>query len=198
MAGSTGNGWLDGVDMTAVVRGSSRGFTVLVLGGLIAPAVATVSGALGVLILTGSAAAAFVAAALRQGTTTDGGRHGALAAVGAYLLVLPLVLLAQAGRNPAQISMTLAAAVVVGFVAGSVTARRRPAHGRAGGANTHSAAAGRNAAAGRSGASGRSGAGSHSAANGRSGAGSHSAAGGHRGTGGHSATSGRGAAPGRS
>ncbi len=133
MTSSPGNGWLDGVDMAAVVRGSSRGFTVLVLGGLAAPAAATVSGALGALILTGSAAAAFVVAALRQGTTTSGGLHGALAAVGAYLLVLPLVLLAQAGRDPAQISMTLAAAVVVGFVAGAAGTRRQLGHSESAG-----------------------------------------------------------------
>ncbi|AEH09468.1 MULTISPECIES: PE-PGRS family protein [Protofrankia] len=172
MISSPVGGWLDGVDMVAVVRGSSRGFTVLVLGGLVAPAVATVSGALGALVLTGSAAAAFVVAALRQGTTTDGGRHGALAAVGAYLLVLPLVLLAQAGRNPAQISMTLAAAVIVGFVAGSVATRRRsPGSGRSGG-NSHSAAGSRGGAGSHSGAANRGGA-NRGGANSRGGAARH-------------------------
>jgi hypothetical protein len=121
----TGNEWLDGVDMAAAIRGSSRGFTVLVLGGLAAPAIAVLSGVLGTVVLTGSAVAAFVVAAMRPGTSTRPGLHGLLAAVGAYLMVLPLVLLAPMGRNPVQIGLTLVAAVCTGFAAGSVQSWRR-------------------------------------------------------------------------
>jgi branched-subunit amino acid ABC-type transport system permease component len=83
-------------------------------------------------LLVGSAVLAFVVAAVKQGRTTNGAVHGVLAAVGAYLLVLPLVLMASAGRDVAQISMTAAAAVLVGALAGWVESRRhtRKARGR--------------------------------------------------------------------
>ncbi|MCU1679968.1 MAG: hypothetical protein JWQ81_707 [Amycolatopsis sp.] len=117
--------WIDTIDMVAAVRGSGRGFMVLVCGGLGAPALAMHTQLGGSMLLLGSAILAFVVAAVKPGQASNGGLHGAVAAVGAYLLVLPLVLMASAGRDPAQISMTLAAAVIIGAAAGWADVRRR-------------------------------------------------------------------------
>lgn len=114
------------VDMPAAVRGIGRGFLILVGGGLVAPALAMSSShMLGSVLLAGSAALAFVVAAVKQGHTVNGALHGMIAAIGAYLLMLPLVVLAPAGRDAHQISMTFAAAAVVGAVAGGADQRWR-------------------------------------------------------------------------
>jgi uncharacterized membrane protein YebE (DUF533 family) len=114
------------VDMVAVVRGMGRGFLVLVGGGLVAPALAMSSShMLGSVLLASSAALAFVVAAVKQGRTVNGVLHGMIAAIGAYLLMLPLVVLAPAGRDANQISMTLAAAAAVGALAGGADQRWR-------------------------------------------------------------------------
>lgn len=121
---------LDAVDMPAVVRGCGRGFLVLVGGGLIAPVLAQSSPLLGAVLLAGAAVVAFGVAAVPQGSTTNGPLHGVLAAIGAYLLVLPLVLLAPAGRDVVQILLTAAAAVAVGAATGWVRQRLRKKEGR--------------------------------------------------------------------
>jgi len=115
--------WLDEIDPASAVRGSSAGFTVLVIGGLLAPVLAAKVPALGSLALVGTALVGFATAAARQGCSTRPSVQGALAAVGAYLLVLPLVMLGQRHWDVLQTALTLLTAIVVGFVAGPVSVR---------------------------------------------------------------------------
>ena len=122
---------LDAVDMVTVVRGCGRGFLVLVVGGLLAPVLAQRAPLLGTLVLAGTSIAAFAVASLPLGGSGNGPLHGILAAVGAYLLVLPLVLLAPAGRDVLQISMTAGAAVLVGAGTGWAAQRLRKKEGQA-------------------------------------------------------------------
>lgn len=112
------------IDMPTAVRGASRGFSVLVLGGLSAPLVAVAVPMLGAVWLTLTAVVAFSLAGWRIGSASRPPLHGAVAAVMAYLLVLPLVLFASTGGDPVQITLTLLTAVVVGAVAGVVSGRR--------------------------------------------------------------------------
>jgi len=114
------------VDVPNAVRGASTGFSILVIGGLLAPMMTLVSGPFATVWLTGVAVLAFVVAARKSRSAGSPATHGATAAVLAYVLVLPLLLPFEAGRNWQQIALTLVAAVVVGAVTGVVAAR----HGR--------------------------------------------------------------------
>lgn len=119
------------VDAPAAVRGGSAGFTILVLGGLSAPIAAAVAPSLGAVWLTATAIVAFAVAAWRGGRAgipVSPGAQGAVSAVCAYLLVVPLVLLDPASRDPLQLAATSAVAVGVGAITGIVRAaldRRR-------------------------------------------------------------------------
>jgi hypothetical protein len=119
--------WLDEIDPVIVVRGSSAGFTVLVLGGLVAPIAAVNAPVIGSLALVLTAVAGFVTAAARQWNGPRPVVQGVLAAVGAYLLVLPIVVMGNHGWNVVQIACTLATAVVVGAVTPGVLVRVRSA-----------------------------------------------------------------------
>ncbi len=112
------------IDTPTAVRGASRGFTVLVLGGLSAPLVAMTVPPLGAVWLTLAAVVGFALAGARIGTAVRPAVHGAVAATFAYVLVLPLVLIAPVGRDPVQVGLTLLTAVAVGGLAGMVSARR--------------------------------------------------------------------------
>ncbi|WP_375001806.1 hypothetical protein [Aeromicrobium sp. CTD01-1L150] len=114
------------VDVPFAVRGASAGFSVLLIGGISAPLVGFLTMPLaGTLWLTATAALAFVVAARRIGRPKVPQLHGAVAAVGAYLLVLPLVLPFQAGRDLGQIALTLATAISVGACTSWVQDRRK-------------------------------------------------------------------------
>lgn len=104
----------ESVDPVAVVRGASSAFSVLVIGGLLAPIVAAVSVPAAMLWLPLTAVAAFVVAGVRAASSPWPPLGGAAAALSGYLLVLPLVLLDPAGRNPGQIGATAAIAIVAG------------------------------------------------------------------------------------
>jgi hypothetical protein len=109
-----GAAWLDEIDSVTVVRGSSAGFTVLVLGGLIAPIAAAKAPGFGSFALVLTAVAGFATAAARQRGGPRPMVQGVLAAIGAYFLVLPLVAMANHGWNAVQIACTLATAFIVG------------------------------------------------------------------------------------
>lgn len=113
------------IDVSTVARGSSHGFTVLVLGGLASPALGTVAPQVGSLALAATAIAAFVLAGLRGGRAGLPAMQGALAALGSYVLVLPLVLFHPAGRDPLQIALTAACALMIGWTTALVAARTR-------------------------------------------------------------------------
>ena len=115
--------WLDEIDSVTVVRGSSAGFTVLVLGGLIAPIAAVKAPGIGSLALILTAVVGFATAAARQRGGPRPNISGALAAIGAYFLVLPLVVMGNHGWNVVQIACTLATAVVVGAATPALAGR---------------------------------------------------------------------------
>lgn len=108
----------DGIDPALAAKGASRGFTILVLGGLSVPLVGAASPALGSVWLTVSSVVAFVVAAWNAGGSAAPVRQGALNATCAYLLVLPLVLMATYEPSVVQIAATALAAVAVGALAG--------------------------------------------------------------------------------
>lgn len=109
----------------AVVRGASRGFGVLLVGGLLQPLAAQVM-LLAYVWLVAVAIAAFVVAAVTAtptGTPLDAWRQAPVAALGSYLMITPLVVLG-AGEIPVlQAVLTTATAVVVGAVVGLARTR---------------------------------------------------------------------------
>lgn len=113
----------DWIDPSAAARGASRGFTILLLGGLSVPIVASVVPPLGSVWLTLTSVAAFVAAAWHAAVSECPARQGALTALGAYLLVLPLVVVATHQLSAAQIAVTAIVAITVGAVTGWTRAR---------------------------------------------------------------------------
>jgi hypothetical protein len=112
------------VDVPNAVRGASTGFSVLLIGGLLAPMVTLASTVLATVWLAGVAVVAFAIAARRSSLAGAPAVHGAVAAVFAYVLVLPLLLPFEQGRNPLQILLTAVTAVVVGAGCGSLAAGR--------------------------------------------------------------------------
>lgn len=118
------------IDGPAAVRAASAGFTVLLLGGLLTPIAAQFLPVVGQFWLTIVAVVAFAVAGSRIGAARVAPLHGACAALGGYLIVLPLVLWTSGGLvglGVVQILATAVAAVVVGAIAGFVAGRRRDA-----------------------------------------------------------------------
>lgn len=88
------------LDVLGVTKGASRGFAVLLLGGLLQPLVGTLSPTVGYYWLVAVAVVAFVGAAV---LATPRGSHnswinGSCAAVASSLLILPVVF--TAGCSP--------------------------------------------------------------------------------------------------
>lgn len=114
-----------GLDMVVVVRGASRGFTVLLLGGVVQPWVGILVPPLGAVWLTLVALIAFTWAAWPRGAgwlrpRLHRGLLGGAAALGSYLLVMPLVIWA-AGYVPwIQVVFTAGTAVVSGGLTGAL------------------------------------------------------------------------------
>jgi hypothetical protein len=118
------------IDGPTAVRAASTGFTILLLGGLLTPIAARFLPVVGQFWLSIVAVVAFAVAGHRIGTARIAPLHGACAALGGYLIVLPLVLWTSgglAGLGLAQILWTAAAALFVGALAGFVAGRRRDA-----------------------------------------------------------------------
>jgi hypothetical protein len=113
------------IDVPVAVRGASAGFSVLLIGGLLGPLIAIKAPAVGGVFLTATAILAFFLAARKTGTAGNPALHGAVAAVLAYALVLPLVLMSPAGRDLRQSVMTLATAISVGALTGWMMSRTR-------------------------------------------------------------------------
>jgi hypothetical protein len=109
----------------AVVRGASRGFGVLLVGGLLQPLAAQLT-LLAYVWLVAVAIVAFAVAAVAAtpaGTPPDGWRQAPAAAVGGYLMITPLVVLGAGGIPVLQAFLTTATAVVVGAVVGLARTR---------------------------------------------------------------------------
>jgi cellobiose-specific phosphotransferase system component IIC len=111
------------IDVPGAVRGASTGFSILILGGLVAPFWTLLSTAVAAGWLALVAVVAFTVAARHSKQAGNPGVHGAVAALIAYALVLPLILPFEQGRNPAQIGLTVLTAIVVGWLSGKAFAR---------------------------------------------------------------------------
>jgi hypothetical protein len=122
-AGGAARRWFEGIDAVAVIRGASTGFSILLAGGIVTPVVAGVP-LVGRYWLITTAIVAFVVAGLRIGSSRTPALQGVLAAVGAYLLVLPVVRMASGGWDVNQVLATLGAAVVVGGTSSFLAGRR--------------------------------------------------------------------------
>ncbi|HWD05783.1 MAG TPA: hypothetical protein VG674_25375 [Amycolatopsis sp.] len=121
----TGLALWGGIDAEALIRGCSRGFTVLVLGGLLAPLAGRLP-VIGPCWLSAVAVAAFAVGGVRVGGSEHPVVQGIVAAVSSYLLVLPLVLAGGGGAaGLGWIGLTAAVALAVGAAAGFAGARRR-------------------------------------------------------------------------
>lgn len=114
------------LEMPLVVRGASRGFTVLLLGGAVQPWVAAASPAVGYWWLAVVAVSAFMFAArsaLPPTAARGAWTNGPVAALASYLLVLPLVLSAAGAFPVQQMLFTAVTAVLVGSAVARVRLR---------------------------------------------------------------------------
>lgn len=112
------------IDVPNAVRGASTGFSILLIGGFLAPMLTLVSVWAAGAWLAVVAVVAFAVAARRSTRAGIPALHGIFAALLAYALVLPLLLPFEQGRNLGQIAQTVLAAVIVGALTGTIAARR--------------------------------------------------------------------------
>lgn len=116
------------MDVPAAVRAASTGLSVLLLGGLMTPIAQAYVPVIGQFWLLLVSVVAFAAAGVQVGDAQLTHVHGACAALGSFVLVLPLVFWfppADTGLDFAQVVSAAGAAVVVGAAAGFVAGRRR-------------------------------------------------------------------------
>lgn len=104
-----------------VIRGAFRGFGVLLIGGLVHPLVAQLLEPLGYVWLPLVAVLAFGVAAVAatpKGTPVTAWRQAPIAAIGSYLMILPLVR-AGSGELPLmQLLLTTVIAILAGVAVG--------------------------------------------------------------------------------
>jgi hypothetical protein len=105
-------------DLPTLLRGASAGFTVLVLGELLAPLAGALSPVLAGLWLSLVGAAGFAVAGRRIGHARRTVLQGAAAALAALTLTLPLRLLAGTQVSPYALAVSAVFALVVGGLAG--------------------------------------------------------------------------------
>lgn len=106
-----------GLQPDRLARGAGRGFNVLLIGGLLAP-LAGYLPVVGLVWLALVAVAAFSFAGLAIRDVPNPAIHGAMAAVGSYLLILPLVVMATRQLDLTQVLITSLTAVLVGAAVG--------------------------------------------------------------------------------
>jgi hypothetical protein len=109
-----------------VARGASAGFSFLIVGGLAQPLVTHFAPLLGIVWLVLVAVAASLAAGWRVGDDTYPALHGGLAALVAYILTIPVVLIATGDLPVAQAALTLTTTLLVGAATSKVAAHSRP------------------------------------------------------------------------
>jgi hypothetical protein len=116
------------IDWPQAVRGASTGFTVLVIGGLAGPLMATVP-VVGQPWLLVVAVVAFAVAAWRTGDALSPALHGATAAVVSFLLVFPLLLIIGGRLGFDQLAFysgtAIGMAIATGTAVGAVRGARR-------------------------------------------------------------------------
>lgn len=106
------------IDWPQAIRGASTGFTVLVVGGLAGPLMATVP-VVGQPWLLIVAVVAFAVAAWRVGDALAPAVHGAAAAVVSFLLVFPLLLIIGGRLGFDQLAFYSATAIGMALVTGA-------------------------------------------------------------------------------
>jgi hypothetical protein len=111
------------IDAPGVVRGGSRGFTVLVLGELVALAAGGISAGLGGLLLAVSAAAGAVSAGVVAGRTQPAPANGAAAGLLAWLLTVPLRLIGGRGLAASEVVFSMVVGAVLGSFGGRMVAQ---------------------------------------------------------------------------
>lgn len=109
------------------MRGGSAGFTVLVLGELLTPFASGINATLGLLWLSLVGAAGYVAAGSKIGIASKPALHGALAALCALVLTIPLRLLVGASLGQQWYALLVSAmfGLVVGALAGRAAGQLR-------------------------------------------------------------------------
>ncbi|WP_200958991.1 hypothetical protein [Nocardioides sp. Root190] len=112
------------IDVPNAVRGASTGFSILLIGGFLAPMLTLVSTLTAGIWLALVAIVAFAIAARRSQRAGIPALHGIFAALLSYALVLPLLLPFEQGRDLQQIAQTALTAVIVGAITGAVASRR--------------------------------------------------------------------------
>lgn len=114
------------IDAPGVVRGGSRGFTVLVVGELVALAASVISAGVGGFVLAVSAAAGAVTAGVVAGRAEPAQANGAAAAIAAWLLTVPLRLIGGAGLAGSEVVFSVVVGAVLGAFGARLVARAQP------------------------------------------------------------------------
>lgn len=116
------------VDVPVAVRGASAGFSVLLIGWLLSTAVAIRYPQAALTFLIAVSIVGFYVAARRVGTATIPALHGTVAALMAYLLVLPITWHFTLPKSPAEVGVTmlsLALALSTGSLTGWMNSHHR-------------------------------------------------------------------------
>lgn len=115
------------IDGPTMVRGGSRGFTILAIGGVVQPLVGAAAPLVGAIWLVLVAVAAFVASAWSAHVVDVVIRQGAASALLGYALIVPVVHMATGSVDPTQLLWTSVTAAVVGGATGLIRAKCREA-----------------------------------------------------------------------
>lgn len=116
-----------GLEPVRLIRGASRGFSVLAIGAAVQPLVGVISAPVGYVWLVIVAVAAFAVAAWNAHETTAPHIQGAASAIAAYALMLPLVLMGAGTLPWDQALFTTATAIGVGTATAFIRTRTRGA-----------------------------------------------------------------------
>jgi hypothetical protein len=116
------------IDLPVAVRGASAGFSVLLIGGLLAWFLGRIFPAAAPLLGIAAAVVGFHVAARRIGTATFPALHGAVAAVMSYLLVFPIAWWMTGEWGPADTGramLNFALALSTGSLTGWMNSHKR-------------------------------------------------------------------------
>jgi len=115
------------IDFPIAVRGASAGFSVLLIGSLLAMLLTFIFPAYGALLTVIAAIVGFYVAAYRVGAASIPALHGAFAAVLSYLLVLPIWWNFSFARNRMDVGIAVlcfALALSTGSLTGWMNSRK--------------------------------------------------------------------------
>jgi len=115
------------IDFPTAVRGASAGFSVLLIGSLLAMLLTFLLPAYGPMLIVVAAIIGFYVAAHRVGSASMPALHGAFAALLSYLLVLPIWWNFSFAKNRIDVGVALlcfALAISTGSLTGWMNAKR--------------------------------------------------------------------------